>query len=288
MKTTGGYQTPAERIGRIALWMLTIVVLAYLVSPLLVIIPLSFSSSAFLNYPIPSFSLRWYEDFFNSPEWIVAFRNSLLIGAATSILATILGTLAALGLNWDGFPFKRLVMGFLISPIIVPVIILVVGTYFLFAPLGLTASFTGIILAHTTLAVPFVVIIVSATLAGLDQDLLRAAASLGADPIRVFFKVTLPIVLPGVLSGAIIAFATSLDEVVTILFLAGPEQNTIPRQMFSGIKYFLSPTITAVATMLILVSIMFLALVGALRRRGKNLQSRRSEAGLLGASNGPA
>lgn len=265
---------------RVALWILTILVLVYLVAPLIAIIPLSFSSSSFLNYPIPSFSLRWYEDFFNSKEWIIAFRNSLLIGSATAFLATVLGTLAALGLSRDGFPFKRLVMGFLISPIIVPGIIVAVGTYFFFAPLGLTASFTGIVLAHTALAVPFVVILVSATLAGMNQDLIRAAASLGADPVKVFFKVTLPIVLPGVLSGAIIAFATSLDEVVTILFIAGPEQNTIPKQMFNGIKYFLSPTITAVATMLIFVSILFLALVGALRRRIRNLQSKQAGAGL--------
>jgi len=260
-------RTPGERLTRVALWVVTILVLTYLISPLLVIVPLSFSSSAFLNYPIPSFSLRWYEDFFSSPEWRLAIWNSLVIGSITALLATALGTLAALGLNRADFPFKRVVTAFFISPLVVPVIILAVGTYFFFAPLRLTGTYTGIILAHTTMAVPFVVITVSATLNGFDKNLIRAGFSLGASPVRVFFKVILPLVLPGVISGAVIAFATSLDEVVMILFLAGPEQTTIPRQMFNGIKYYLSPTITAVATVLIVVSILILGLVGLLRRR---------------------
>jgi putative spermidine/putrescine transport system permease protein len=134
----------------------------------------------------------------------------------------------------------------------------------------------GIILAHTTLAVPFVVITVGATLSGFDQNLVRAATSLGATPVRAFFKVTLPLVFPGVVSGAVIAFAISLDEVVMILFLAGPDQNTVPRQMFNGIKYFLSPTITAVATTLIVASVLLLAAVGALRARSNKLHAADS------------
>ena len=213
--------TTPEQIFRATLWVFTILVLVYLVAPLLVIVPLSFSSSSFLSYPIPSFSFRWYKEFFNSPEWLAAIRNSLFVGSISSALATILGTLAALGLSWTNFPFKKLMIGFFISPIIVPIIIFAVAAYFFFAPLGLTNSFTGIILAHTALAVPFVVITVSATLVDFDRNLVRAAASLGAHPFRVFFKVILPLVLPGVVSGAIIAFATSLDEVVTILSWPG-------------------------------------------------------------------
>ena len=267
------YRPLSQRMTRLALWVVTILVLTYLIAPLLVIIPLSFSSSAFLNYPIPSVSLRWYEDFFTSPEWRMAIWNSLIVGSVTALLATSLGTLAALGLNRADFPFKRVITGFFISPLVVPVIILAVGTYFFFAPLRLTGTYTGIILAHTTMAIPFVVITVGATLTGLDENLVRAAFSLGAHPVRVFFKVILPLVLPGVVSGAVIAFATSLDEVVMILFLAGPEQNTIPRQMFNGIKYYLSPTITAVATVLIVVSILILGLVGLLRRRMQKLRA---------------
>ena len=267
----------SQRLTRLALWVVTILVLTYLIAPLLVIIPLSFSSSAFLNYPIPSFSLRWYEDFFSSPEWRLAIWNSLVVGSITALLATSLGTLAALGLNRADFPFKRVITGFFISPLVVPVIILAVGTYFFFAPLRLTGTYTGIILAHTTMAIPFVVITVGATLTGLDENLVRAAFSLGAHPVRVFFKVILPLVLPGVVSGAVIAFATSLDEVVMILFLAGPEQNTIPRQMFNGIKYYLSPTITAVATVLIVASILILGLIGLLRRRMDKLRASTAE-----------
>ena len=267
----------SQRLTRLALWVITILVLTYLIAPLLVIIPLSFSSSAFLNYPIPSFSLHWYEDFLSSPEWRLAIWNSLVVGSITALLATSLGTLAALGLNRADFPFKRIVTAFFISPLVVPVIILAVGTYFFFAPLRLTGTYTGIIVAHTTMAIPFVVISVGATLTGLDENLVRAAFSLGAHPVRVFFKVILPLVLPGVVSGAVIAFATSLDEVVMILFLAGPEQNTIPRQMFNGIKYYLSPTITAVATVLIVVSIAILGLVGLLRRRMDKLRASATE-----------
>ncbi|MBS0536734.1 MAG: ABC transporter permease [Proteobacteria bacterium] len=267
----------SQRMTRLALWVITILVLTYLIAPLLAIIPLSFSSSAFLNYPIPSFSLHWYEDFFSSPEWRLAIWNSLVVGSITALLATSLGTLAALGLNRADFPFKRVITGFFISPLVVPVIILAVGTYFFFAPLRLTGTYTGIILAHTTMAIPFVVITVGATLTGLDENLVRAAFSLGAHPVRVFFKVILPLVLPGVISGAVIAFATSLDEVVMILFLAGPEQNTIPRQMFNGIKYYLSPTITAVATVLVVVSIAILGLVGLLRRRMEKLRASAAE-----------
>ncbi|MBS0246456.1 MAG: ABC transporter permease [Proteobacteria bacterium] len=263
----------SQRLTRLALWVITILVLTYLIAPLLVIVPLSFSSSAFLNYPIPSFSLRWYEDFFSSPDWRLAIWNSLLVGSISALLATSLGTLAALGLNRANFPFKRVVTAFFISPLVVPVIILAVGTYFFFAPLRLTGTYTGIILAHTTLAIPFVIITVGATLSSFDENLVRAAFSLGAHPVRVFFKVILPLVLPGVVSGAVIAFATSLDEVVMILFLGGPEQNTIPRQMFNGIKYYLSPTITAVATVLIVVSILILGLVGLLRRHMQKLRA---------------
>jgi putative spermidine/putrescine transport system permease protein len=267
-------RSPIERLAAAALWLVTALVLAYLVAPLLAVIPLSFTSGNELNYPIPHFSWRWYQDFFGSEQWIGAFRNSMIIGGATTILATVLGTLAALGLTQDGFPLKPLVMGFVLAPLIVPVITIAVGIYFFFAPLGLTDSFLGIILAHTTLAVPLVVITVSATLAGLDRNLLRAAASLGANPVRAFFKVILPLVLPGVVSGALFAFATSLDEVVTVLFLAGPEQNTLPKQMFTGIRYFLSPTITAVATMLMVISVLLLATIALLRRRSERLRKR--------------
>lgn len=257
--------TVGQRVIRIALWAFSIAILAFLLAPLLAIIPLSFSSSAYLQYPIPSLTFRWYLDFLESADWRTAFRNTFFIGTSTAFFSMTLGTLAALGLSHERCPIKRTLTAFFISPMIVPVIILAVGTYFFFAPLGLTNGFVGIILAHTALAVPFVVVAVSATLSGLDRNLLRAAASLGAHPVRSFFKVVLPIVAPGVISGGLFAFATSLDEVVMILFLGGPGQNTVPRQMFDGIKYFSSPTLTAVATVLIGLSILLLVLVSLLR-----------------------
>jgi putative spermidine/putrescine transport system permease protein len=263
--------TVGQRISRVALAMLTALVLAFLVAPILTIVPLSFSSGSFFYYPLPGFSLRWYEDFFTSSFWLASVRNSLLVGTSATVLATILGTLAALGLWRARFPGQAVLLALLISPMVVPVIIVAVGVYFAFAPLGLTDGFAGLILAHTTLAAPFVVITVLATLSGFDRTLLRAAASLGAPPLLAFRRVTLPLILPGVLSGAVFAFAASFDEVVVALLIAGPGQRTLPRQMFAGINDNISLTITAAATMLIAISLTFMAFVGWLQRRARRL-----------------
>jgi putative spermidine/putrescine transport system permease protein len=248
------------------------VVLLFLVAPILAIIPLSFSSSSMLMFPLPGLSTRWYASVLTSDRWLPSLRNSLLIGTTATTLATILGTLAALGLNRGRLPFKPLILGVLLSPMIVPSVITAVGIYFFFAPLGLTNSFTGLILAHTALASPFVVITVNATLQGFDVNLSRAAASLGAGPIRAFFRVILPLILPGVLSGMVFAFATSFDEVVVALMLAGPDQRTLPREMFIGIREQISPEITAIATVLIIFATALLLTMEALRRRVRRLR----------------
>jgi putative spermidine/putrescine transport system permease protein len=250
-------------------------VLLFLIAPILVIMPLSFNAEPYFTYPMPGLSTRWYEDFFTSDRWQLALQNSVFVACATTILATSLGTLAALGLSKANFPARNLVMGLLISPMIVPVVITAVGMYFFYAQMGLTNSFFGLILAHTALATPFVVITVTATLIGFDHTLTRAGASLGAPPPRVFFKVILPLILPGVISGALFAFVTSFDEVVVVLFLASPEQRTLPKQMFSGIREQISPTITAVATMLIIFSVILLTSVELLRRRSERLRGIR-------------
>ena len=263
--------TIGQRVSRVALALVTALVLAFLVAPILIIVPLSFSSGSFFYYPLPGFSLRWYEDFFTSSFWLPSVWNSLLVGTSATALATLLGTLAALGLWRARFPGQGILLALLISPMVVPVIIVAVGVYFAFAPLGLTDGYAGLILAHTTLAVPFVVVTVLATLAGFDRTLLRAAASLGATPIAAFRRVTLPLILPGVLSGAVFAFAASFDEVVVALLIAGPAQRTLPRQMFAGINDNISLTITAAATMLIAISLMFMAFVGWLQRRSLRL-----------------
>nr|WP_236840908.1 ABC transporter permease [Bradyrhizobium sp. CCGE-LA001] len=247
-------------------------VLLFLIAPILVIFPLSFNSVPFFSYPMPGLSLRWYEEFFLTTRWQGALHNSMFVAVSVTLLSTMLGTLAALGLSRPNFPWRTTVMSLLISPMIVPAVITAVGVYFFYADVGLLNSYTGLILAHTTMATPFVVIIVTATLTGFDHSLTRAAAGLGAPPTTVFVKVILPLIMPGMISGALFAFLTSFDEVVIALFVAGAEQRTLPRVMFSGIREEISPTITAAATVLTLISVIMLATVELLRRRSERLR----------------
>ncbi|MDA9406978.1 ABC transporter permease [Bradyrhizobium sp. CCBAU 45384] len=251
-------------------------VLLYLIAPILVIIPLSFNSVPFFTFPMPGLSLRWYEEFFLTERWQGALHNSIFVAVSVTLLSTVLGTLAALGLSRPNFPWRTPVMSVLISPIIVPVVITGVGVYFFYADLGLLNTYAALILAHTTLATPFVVITISATLMGFDHSLTRAAAGLGAPPITVFFKITLPLILPGVITGALFAFGTSFDEVVVALFVSSAEQRTLPRVMFSGIRESISPTITAAATALILFSLTMLTTIELLRRRSERLRGIRN------------
>ncbi|WP_417788976.1 ABC transporter permease [Terasakiella pusilla] len=247
--------------------------LLFLVLPILVIMPLSFNGSSFLSYPLDGFSLRWYAEVFQSEVWVRAIKNSLIIGSASAFLATVLGTMAAMGLTQANFRGKGAVNALLVSPMIVPIVISALGLYFFFAEIGLNATYTGLILAHTALGAPFVVITVTATLQGFDNTLMRAASSLGANPVKVFFAVVLPLILPGVVSGALFAFATSFDEVVVVLFSAGPEQRTLPRQMFDGIKENITPAIMAAATLLIAFALALLSVLEYLRRRSEKLNS---------------
>src|SRR5436190_18632563 len=264
--------TAGQRVTRVALALLSTLVLVFLVAPIVIIVPLSFSSGSFFYYPLPGFSLRWYEDFVTSSFWLPSVWNSLLVGTTATAFATVLGTLAALGLWRARFPGQGLLLALLISPMVVPVIIVAVGVYFAFAPLGLTDGYFGLILAHATLGVPFVVITVLATLSSFDRTLIRAAENLGASQITTFRRVTLPLILPGVASGAVFAFAASFDEVVVALLIAGPGQRTLPRQMFAGINDNISLTITAAATMLIALSLVLMIFVGWLRRRSERLR----------------
>ncbi|HEX3136401.1 MAG TPA: ABC transporter permease [Casimicrobiaceae bacterium] len=264
--------TLGERLTRVGLIVLTGAVLLFLVAPILTIVPLSFSSGSFFYYPLPGLSLRWYQDFFTSSFWLSSLQNSLIIGISATVLATVLGTMAALGIWRARFPAQALVLAMLISPMVVPVVIIAVGVYFAFAPLGLTDGYLGLILAHATLGVPFVVITVLATLSAFDRTLLRAAESLGASQLTTFRRVMLPLILPGVASGAVFAFAASFDEVVVVLLMAGPAQRTLPRQMFAGINDNISLTIAAAATMLIAISLTLMIAVGALQRRSARMR----------------
>jgi putative spermidine/putrescine transport system permease protein len=271
------YATPLQRAWHWIFLALCAMVFLFLIAPILVIMPLSFSSEPWFTYPLPGLSTRWYDDFFSSQRWQSALFNSVFIALAATALSTILGTVAALGLSRPEFPFRPLFMGLIISPMIVPIVITAVGMYFFYADIGLANTYWGIILAHTALATPFVVITVTATLTGFDHSLTRAAAGLGAGPITVFRRVTLPLILPGLISGALFAFVTSFDEVVVVLFVASPEQRTLPRQMFSGIREQISPTITAVATLLIIFSVVLLTTVELLRRRSERLRGMTPE-----------
>ena len=263
------YSTPLDKLGWWALRVVCVGVLVFLLLPILVIMPLSFSDSSFLVYPIPGWSLKWYENLFTSSEWARAAKNSFIVAPSATLIATTLGTMAAVGLARTNFVFKGLLMSLLIAPMVVPIVVVAVSTYLFFAPLGFADSYTGLIIVHAALGAPFVLTTVLATLQGFNHNLVRASLSLGATPLSTFFRITLPVIAPGVISGALFAFATSFDEVVVTLFLAGPEQVTLPRQMFTGIRENITPTIAAVATLLIIFTTSLLLVLEWLRGRRK-------------------
>lgn len=263
--------TVGNRIARGGLFALSLLVCAFLVLPIFAIVPLSFNSGSFLSYPLAGVSLRWYEELIGSSGWVSAFRNSLLVATATTALATPLGTLAALGLTRLSSPLKPLLIALLMAPMFVPVIIVAVATYFLYARLGLAQSFLGLILGHTALATPFVVLVVHASLQGFDSSLLRAGSSLGARPVLVITRILLPLIAPGMFAAAVFAFTTSFDEIVVAMLLAGVEQKTLPLQMFDGVRDHISPAITAAATLLVFTSIILLGVVEIMRRRRARL-----------------
>ena len=246
------YATLPDKLGWYALRAVCIGVLGFLLLPILVVIPLSFSESSFLVYPITAWSLKWYHNLFASDEWMRAVKNSFIVAPAATVIATVLGTAAAVGLARTRFAFKGLLMSVLIAPMVVPIVVVAVATYLFFANIGLGDTYSALIIVHAALGAPFVLTTVLATLQGFDHNLVRASQGLGAWPLQTFLRITLPVIAPGVISGALFAFAISFDEVVVALFLAGPEQITLPRQMFNGIRENISPTIAAVATLLIL------------------------------------
>ncbi|HJL57748.1 MAG TPA: ABC transporter permease [Alphaproteobacteria bacterium] len=286
------YATPVQRTYYYGYLFFCFVVFFFLIAPLVAIIPISFSQSPFMLFtegmlawpPEPeAWSLRWYRYMVGictdktlttpcSNRWMVGTVNSFFIGGISTFLATALGTLAALGLSRPHMPYKGLIMSILISPMIVPLIITAAGMFFFYAKINLVYTFTGIILAHVALSTPFVVITVTATLVGFDTNMTKASQSLGARPIRTFFKVIMPLILPGVISGALFAFITSFDEVVIVMFMASLDQLTIPKQMWAGIRQEISPVILCMATCLVALSIFLLTTVELLRRRSEKMR----------------
>ena len=251
----------------------------FLILPILVILPLSFNASDFFTFTQEmlaldpaGYSLKHYQDFFTNSDWQHALANSARIAPMATLMATTFGTLAAIGLSQSHMPARSAVMAILISPMIVPLIISAAGMYFFYSRIGMQGTYWGVVLAHAALGTPFVIITVTATLVGFDKSLVRAAANLGADPVRTFFKVQMPLILPGVISGALFAFITSFDEVVVVLFVGSASQKTLPWQMFTGLREQISPTILAVATVLVAISIALLTTLELLRRRSERLR----------------
>lgn len=304
------YASPLERVWGWSYRILCGLIFTFLIAPILIVIPLSFNAEPYFTFTEKmltldptGYSLRWYDnlvtfgmaapdavrdggwwaDFWANSSWLQAAKNSVIVGFFSTVLATVLGTVAALGLSRPEMPYRKTIMAILISPMIVPIIITATGLFFFYSnPCAmfsdtpvcgrLAGTYLGVILAHATLGIPFVIITVTATLMGFDRSLIRAAASLGAGPTTTFFKVMLPLITPGVVSGALFAFVTSFDEVVVVLFIGSHEQQTIPREMWNGIREQISPSILAVATILVVVSIGLLTLVEVLRRRSERMR----------------
>ena len=309
------YATTGQRVWFWSFRFICGLIFIFLITPILVILPLSFNSQPYFSFTNEMLSLKpegystrwywdmlkngmaapeategWWADMWQNAQWVRAVKNSFLIGIPATLLATALGTLAAVGLSRSEMPYKKLVMSILISPMIIPLVIIGASMFFFFSndfnPVNwfiagdqppedrwqLSFTYAGLILAHAALGTPFVIITVTATLTSFDQSLVRAAQSMGAGPVKTFFSVQMPLILPGVISGALFAFITSFDEVVVVLQMATAEQRTIPRQMFSGIREQISPTILAVATILVIVSILLLTTVELLRRRSERLR----------------
>ena len=282
------YATTGQRIWFYTFRLICGLVFFYLIFPILIIIPLSFNAENFFTFTPEmlrldpeGYSLKHYRDFMGANgdySWIQALTNSLIIAPLATLLAVTLGTLAAIGLTQPHVPFRKQITALLISPMIVPLIITSAGMFFFysrpcgFSDLGLQGTYAGVVLAHAALGIPFVIITVTATLSSFDNSLTRAAANMGANPVTTFFRVQMPLILPGVISGGLFAFITSFDEVVVVLLVGSAGQKTLPWQMFIGLREQISPTILAVATILVVISIALLTTVELLRRRSERMR----------------
>ena len=284
------YLTPGQVLWHFSFRVICGMVFFFLITPIVVVMPLSFNAQDFftftpemLRFDPAGYSLKHYQDFFTNNEWQRSFKNSLIIAPIATVISVALGTLAAIGLSQSHVPGRRVIMAVLISPMIVPLIISATGMFFFYSDIGnflegtvgMSKSIVGyikVILAHAVLGIPFVIITVTATLVGFDRSLTRAAANMGANPVTTFFRVQMPLILPGVISGGLFAFITSFDEVVVVLFVGSAGQKTLPWQMFTGLREQISPTILAVATILVIISIALLTTVELLRRRSERLR----------------
>jgi len=284
------YATPMQVLWHNAFLLICASIFFFLIAPIITVIPLSFNAQDFFTFTPEmlrldpeGYSLKHYHDFLTNPDWTRPLKNSLIIAPIATIISVSLGTLAAIGLSQSHVPGRRAIMAILISPMIVPLIISATGMFFFYSSLGnwmedslgMSKALSGyikVILAHAALGIPFVIITVTATLVGFDRSLTRAAANMGANPVTTFFRIQMPLILPGVISGGLFAFITSFDEVVVVLFVGAAAQKTLPWMMFTGLREQISPTILAAATILVSISIVLLATLELLRRRSERLR----------------
>lgn len=254
--------------------LITVVALigVFLIAPTIIVIIMSFSSLSSLRFPPPDVSLQWYRNFFDSPQWTDALWTSTRVALLATLTATVLGTLTALGVMRGRYPFKSVVTAVILSPLIVPIVIVAIGTYIVFVDWRLQGTLFGFVVAHASLGLPLVVVNVAASLQTLDRNLEMAAQNLGAGPVRTFTKVTLPLIMPGVVAGALFAFIESWDEVVVSIFLSSPYVRTLPVVMWSVVRSQIDPTIAALAGMLTGLTILLLA--GAMLARNLGRRSR--------------
>jgi putative spermidine/putrescine transport system permease protein len=260
---TDSWSSP-RRLLLLALGTATVV---FLVAPMLVIVPMSFSNSPILSWPPEGVSPRWFQKMFTDPQWSRGFANSAQVAVLTAVVAAVVGTLASLGIVRGRFPGRSIVNALVLSPLIVPVVIVGIGFFSFYARLRLAGSLPGLVLAHAALALPFVIVNVGTALRTMDRNLEMAASNLGADPVRVFWRITFPMILPGILAGALFAFITSWDEVVVSIFMTSARFRTLPVEMWEQVRQVVDPTVAAVATTLMAVTTTMLLLVFVVRRQ---------------------
>jgi putative spermidine/putrescine transport system permease protein len=257
------------------LWVVAGSAIVFLIAPVLLLVPMSLGSAEIIEFPPSVIGIDQYRKFFSHPAWQTAVLNSLQVAVGTSIVSTTIGLLASLALVWGRFKGKGLINAFILSPMIVPLIVMALAFYITLSKLGMLGTRLGLILAYTPLTLPFSVLPISATLRGFDRSLEHAALNLGANRVQTFMKITFPIIRPGILTGAIFAFMIAFDEVVIALFICGSTAVTLPKKMWDVIRYEIEPMLPAISTLLLLLAAVILVLIGILQRRMSHRMTAR-------------
>jgi putative spermidine/putrescine transport system permease protein len=262
-------ETQIPHRSRLWLYAVGVLVMVFLVVPTLLVIPMSFSGAQYLEFPPRQWSLRWYQSYFGSPSWMQATATSLKAGLLTALVATPLGTMAAYGLLVSRTPHKGLLTALLLTPMVAPVILIGIGVFYAYVKLKLVNTLAGLVLAHSMLAIPVVMLVVSSALKTYDMNQEMVARSLGASRLRAFMLVTLPQIRFTVVSGAVLAFLTSFDEIIVSLFISGGDNSTLTRNMFNALRDQVDPTIAAISTLIVVITSVLLAATQLLGRAGK-------------------